>query len=68
MIGKDINTIIFSLTVLGKTDEEISDAITIHPHVAFFLAETPESYSAHSVAGNKSPIQTVGQCKRTTVA
>ena len=35
-IDKNINIIIFSLTVLGKTDKEISVAITIHPHVAFF--------------------------------
>ena len=36
-IGKNINIIIFSLTVLGKTDKEISVAIKIHPHVACFF-------------------------------
>ena len=47
MIGKDINIIIFSLTVLGKTDDKISVAITTHPHVAFETKSvTPESESA----------------------
>ena len=46
MIDKNINIIIFSLTVLGKTNREISVAITIHPHAAcFFSTETSESDS-----------------------
>ena len=30
--------------------------------------EKAETYQSHSLAGNKTPRQTVGQCKRTTVA